>query len=214
MTFEDGDPIQFCFSSSTALGCNYRQCIAVNTNAQNEACVTLVDVEAISSEIVKLTAQPQGSGPFSFIWNTGEISKSIIVHADSSNFFDYQLVVINESGCTNIISQTIPAWNGLVNNCQVPVNLEVFEIPVLQSPQFSSVEIEYTDGNGKKFVSSTMDQEGDAFFEILNAEPYNSSPSGDPTWLLDVRFSCTVYASDLTMKAIESTYTTLAVSVP
>ncbi len=92
------EPGEYCVKAQFANGCSAKECVKVS--------LTDCKVKIRKTSSGNLHAVTRGPGPFEFLWNTGETTRSI--HVTDSG--EYCVTVVNGVGCT---ATACVLWNGI-----------------------------------------------------------------------------------------------------
>lgn len=135
-------------------------------------------------------------------------------NAPYSGIFPVKLTISNiVTGCTTTLNTSVSFPVGLGCQAGFSTTLKNFEQEI---PFFvpGMVQIVYGDANGKTYFSNTIAQASDAFFQILNHEPYKLNVLGKPTQKLEMKTKCILKADDGSTISLDNAGIVGAVEVP
>jgi hypothetical protein len=144
-----------------------------------------------------------GASPYTYMWSFGDGStttaKSASIDTISHQYnmpnhiYPVYLRVANSAGDTE--SYNYKVWSG---EYKYPSDLMTYNV---SSPQLikgtdsvpPNVVIKYTDANGNVYTSNNVLQSSNSSFQVLSVSSYQNNTSNEPTEMLKVSFSCTLY---------------------
>lgn len=134
------------------------------------------------------------NGPFTFRWSTNDSVKTITKGPPLDEFYSVRVKNVNND---TAFARIYPFNAGAINGKTADINYFVTKIPPDPLP-FGRVNIRWIDENGFAWESGKGTQNADAYFQILDSEPYEKNENGQKTWKLTVGFACKVYFNSST----------------
>ncbi|MFK7970029.1 MAG: PKD domain-containing protein [Bacteroidia bacterium] len=102
-----------------------------------------------------------------------------------------KVVIVDKNGCLHCDFQNVYSEPG--QSCES----SILALPVAPDGEPGKITVQWWDGAGKAFSSDHIQgQPSSSYFEILSSEPYDADPDGTPTWRIEARLRCTLFASD------------------
>jgi len=176
-----------CFQSLAYTGCQYTQCIYFDP-ATVVPCLLSIEPILENPRFMSLNLKAQGTPPFQVEWFNGSTSSSVVIPLQDTVAEIYAGVTVTDAlGNISQLSQSIRLDNGNVDGCYFPI--ELTSVSSQETSPFSDadrVEIVYTDADGVEWRSSAGIQPLQAKVIIDQISTYGLSPSGQPSYLVDM----------------------------
>jgi hypothetical protein len=129
-------------------------------------------------------------------WNMGD---GRIITSDLQPEYTYprpgiypvKVIILDSNGCLHCDFQNVYSEPGI--SCES----SILALPVAPNGEAGKVTIQWWDAAGREFNSDHINpQPSDSFFEILSVAPWEDDPDGTPTWRVEARLRCRLYAGD------------------
>lgn len=134
---------------------------------------------------LRLMAIPSAGFNPEFEWSTG--SKVIFIDVSPNPASVYTVTVTNpQNSCTASASLSVLNWKAGIGTAN-------FTVETTASDTDYGAVLEWVDSNGDLWSSGMGPQVSGAFFQILEAEPYEKNERGEPTRRLHIRYKCRLY---------------------
>ncbi|MAT56197.1 MAG: hypothetical protein CMN32_17135 [Saprospirales bacterium] len=88
----------YCVAVWDTTGCGATACVSVVINPPGNNCQVTIGADTINNTWI-LTAYPNGTAPFTYQWNTGEVTQSITALPNPAGI-NYCVTVTDATGCT------------------------------------------------------------------------------------------------------------------
>lgn len=116
-------PGYYCVTLTDAVGCSSDVCYYYEEGGNNDTlCWATIYMDTVSVLGTELTAYAYGTAPYSYLWNTGETTSTIVVTEPG----EYCATVTDSEGC-----ESVACYDFELNNCSVyiaPGNASIFAI--------------------------------------------------------------------------------------
>ncbi len=183
---------EVCLTANYIDGCNRSICNTLNNNLPGADCDASFSATP-NGNTVAFTASPTGNGPFTYAWDFGDGTTTNTQGAShtysSPGVYQVCLTTTSSDNCTSSICKNIATDNA--NTCSVDY---LADTTVLSNPlNLATVELAWTDENGKVFTSKSDTQPSSSHFEILSIEDFVDNELGAKTKKLNVEFHCVLY---------------------
>lgn len=138
--------------------------------------------------------------PDSAVWDDGTIGFVNNFNVDSIQ--GDICVTVYDQGCEAdyCLSMTVPTDNSPSNFPKICATQFTTQKEVVfeqgDTTQLNTVLVEYTDETGKVFSSEISPQSVDSYFNVTDSQPFEVNEKGEPTRILDVKFSCKIASPD------------------
>ncbi len=86
----------YCVTVTTATGCKSSTCVDVEFDNPANTCAVSISMQSANINSSKLTANPVGTAPFTYLWSTGATTKDINVYHSRN----YCVTITGAGGCT------------------------------------------------------------------------------------------------------------------
>ncbi len=184
--------------------------------SQDSTCLReiLVTADSLGKPILEIV-NPDPSSIYN--WTIGSsffIGTRVNYNAQFQGIFPVKLSIENPTtGCKSTLNTSVSFPVGIGCPAGFSTTLRNFsqEIPFFVP---GMVQIIYGDASGKIFNSNTIAQDSDAFFQILNHEPYKLNNLGKPTQKLEIKTKCVLKANDGSTISLNNAIIVGAVEVP
>ncbi|RMG72465.1 MAG: hypothetical protein D6722_05385 [Bacteroidetes bacterium] len=150
-----------------------------------------------------------GQPPYTYLWNFGDgytatLGNPGYFFADPDHY-EVCLTVTDATGCQATTCKTIAADPVL---CEHNFSYEVLRTRQPDPYQFATVEVTWTDAEGRVYRSAAGEQPAESYFELLSAEPYEPNADGVATQRVRLRLQATLFGDtdDLIFSAAEGTF--------
>ncbi|MEZ4687963.1 MAG: PKD domain-containing protein [Bacteroidia bacterium] len=149
----------------------------------------------------------------SITWNMGD---GRFIAADLHPEYTYprpgiypvKVIILDKNGCLHCDFQNVYSEQG--KSCES----SILALPVAPDGEVGKVTVQWWDMEGREFNSDHLNpQPTTSLFEILQAEPWEADPDGTPTWRIEARLRCRLYAADGSDQSIELESTKLVFAV-
>ena len=162
----------------------------------SQPCIAWVKADRMINNLALVEVEVIGQPPFSFEWMNGATSPFILLPVYDAFATGVYLTVTDGNGCKTDIDQTLQLMNGLPTLCPGSPGFTV-DVQQAAFSSFNTVEVIYTDEDGKRYRSSRGEQNlSESLFAIQSVVDYLDAPSGFPTKKIEALTLCTLYSED------------------
>lgn len=155
----------------------------------------------ISGNLVEAFASVTPAGAYTYWWNTGATTPALSGQSPAASAFS--VTVTNTAN-----GYTGSAAVSGVSNWVEPIRTSNF---ILQGTETINVNLrdalalEWIDPAGSRWRSDWGAQDSDAFFRILDNEPFDPNENGQPTRKIAIQYRCRLFNADGLGKDLEGT---------
>lgn len=181
--------VELTAEAGTSLSSTVQRTVSIASPGGASFPVVSIDIQQDSSFGYQLEAVTAGSPAQTFQWSTSDTTSIIFL-----NFLDENIGVTVMDGNNNTASAQ---FENLSPN-DVPVRSADFSYTVQKifPPAFpGNVRIEWVDPQGGIWRSDWDSQPTDAFFQVLESEPYEKNENNQETQKMRVTFSCRLFSA-------------------
>ena len=193
LTTLGSEAISACLHSISTDSCFGIKCVQMIPSASPDGCNVNLKASRANENYVLLEATPEGVGPFSYVWTTGETSSKILLPLPINGVSVVDLEVTDATGCVSFIQQKINSTGAGIHACPIDYNFNLEHIPAQEIIQSGTVRIYYQNQEGIIYSTAFGSQSGNQFFEITSVEDFEMTPQGDLSKKIDIRFQADLF---------------------
>ncbi len=219
-------PITVTLANTTALNCNSSVEKTISFNAIAQDCGVDFDFEVAQGGFFnQITAIPDGTPPFTYLWLNGNATASIYANNNpqDSTFSEECVTTSDANGCQ--IKSCLATKNYPINPtqgeflqlyCYSNFSYETFidTVEIVDPLQYGLVTIEYGDALGNIYRSDQGPQDLTSFFELLEIEDYEDNENGEKTIKFDFQASALLYDNAGVALPFSTVLSTFAIAYP
>jgi PKD repeat protein len=174
-------------------------CSGAQTNTVNAKSECPLDFEVyVVGQTVYFSPLTLASGSYVYQWQFGDMQSSYI--SNPAHVFtapgEYNVLLTVENttlGCSSSISKKVIVGQ---TGCHANFSYVVDEIivPTIDLEQFGTVEIEYVNETGRRYMSSIMPQSAQC--KLTKVEPYKPNHEGKATLKVTLETDCTLVSEN------------------
>lgn len=168
-----------------------------------------------NSTYVEFRAEVRGQQPFRYRWDFGDGYGASLGNPGYSyaeaGLYRVCLTVTDGNGCQRTICKNIAADP---EQCEHNFSYEVTRTAVIDTLQFSRVEVEWFDEDGTRFSSALGNQLSSSHFQLLSHEAYQANEERQQTEKLTLDLTCTLFSEDGREKTLVLDDAVLGVAFP
>lgn len=183
-----------CLEATDSTGCTTTICNDILLE-ETDCAVDFTHELLPGSSYVTFRAEVRGTPPFRYRWNFGDGFGASLGNPGyfyaQPGLYTVCLTVTDGTGCQRTICKNIAADPSF---CEHNYSYEVQRTAVVDTLQFSRVEVEWIDEAGEVFRSSLGPQSSQAFCQLRGQTVYQPNEQGQATRQLQLRLNCDLYS--------------------